>query len=248
MSFFTNLRADRLVTEIRSSNDPASPARQKAIARLKEVGAGAIEPVLGALPEADKSATMGFVEVLSHLVNQKTFPLFVRGLDRGQPAGHLRHLLGAHQQPQLPPSPAARGAGHPGDLQARGAGCDRRAEVALRGARAAHRRLRPGAEREGGAVPHHRRHRRPLLDRGAARPRQRQGPDRARAHHQHARPLQHPGGADRAAGAAQGPQQAHPRGHALGAAAHGRPDRHPAGHRACCATRRSTCSTARSTW
>jgi HEAT repeat protein/tRNA A-37 threonylcarbamoyl transferase component Bud32 len=85
MSFFTNLRADRLVIEIRSANDPASPARQKAIARLKEVGAGAIEPVLGALPEADKAATMGFVEVLSHLVNQKTFPLYVRGLIEGSP-------------------------------------------------------------------------------------------------------------------------------------------------------------------
>ena len=45
MSFFTNLRADRLVTEIRSSTDPASVARQKAIARLKDVGPGAIEPV-----------------------------------------------------------------------------------------------------------------------------------------------------------------------------------------------------------
>src|SRR5581483_11087361 len=33
MSFFTNLRADRLVTEIRSSNNPASPATQKAIAK-----------------------------------------------------------------------------------------------------------------------------------------------------------------------------------------------------------------------
>jgi eukaryotic-like serine/threonine-protein kinase len=85
MSFFTNLRADRLVTEIRSSNDPASPARQKAIARLKDVGPGAIEPVLGALPEADKSATMGFVEVLSHLATQKTFPLYVRGLIEGSP-------------------------------------------------------------------------------------------------------------------------------------------------------------------
>ncbi len=85
MSFFTNLRADRLVTEIRSANDPASPDRQKAIARLKEVGAGAIEPVLGALPEADKSATMGFVEVLSHLVSQKTFPMYVRGLIEGSP-------------------------------------------------------------------------------------------------------------------------------------------------------------------
>ncbi|MBS0579052.1 MAG: HEAT repeat domain-containing protein [Proteobacteria bacterium] len=85
MSFFSNLRADSLVTEIRSANDPASPARQKAIARLKDLGPNAIEPVLGALPEADKSATMGFVEVLSHLVSQKTFPIFVRGLIEGSP-------------------------------------------------------------------------------------------------------------------------------------------------------------------
>ena len=34
MSFFTNLRADRLITEIRSSNDAASPALLKAVARL----------------------------------------------------------------------------------------------------------------------------------------------------------------------------------------------------------------------
>ena len=85
MSFFTNLRAARLVTEIRSSTDPASPARQKAIARLKDVGTGAIEPVLGALPEADKSATLAFVEVLTALVSQKTFPTFVRGLVEGSP-------------------------------------------------------------------------------------------------------------------------------------------------------------------
>jgi serine/threonine-protein kinase len=85
MSFFTNLRADRLVTEIRSASDPASPARQKAIARLKEVGPSAIEPILGALPEADKSATLAFVEVLTALANQKTFPTYVRGLVEGSP-------------------------------------------------------------------------------------------------------------------------------------------------------------------
>jgi eukaryotic-like serine/threonine-protein kinase len=85
MSFFTNLRADRLVTEIRSASDPASPARQKAIARLKDVGPGAIEPILGALPEADKAATLAFVEVLTALVNQKTFPVYVRGLVEGSP-------------------------------------------------------------------------------------------------------------------------------------------------------------------
>jgi HEAT repeat protein/tRNA A-37 threonylcarbamoyl transferase component Bud32 len=83
MSFFTNLRADRLVTEIRSSNDPGSAATQKAVARLKDVGPGAIEAVLAALPDADKGSTMAFVEVLAGLVSQKTFPIFMRGLVEG---------------------------------------------------------------------------------------------------------------------------------------------------------------------
>jgi eukaryotic-like serine/threonine-protein kinase len=85
MSFFTNLRADRLVTEIRSATDPGSPATQKAIARLKEVGPGAIEAILAALPDADKTATVAFVDVLSSLVSQKTLPQFVRGLVEGSP-------------------------------------------------------------------------------------------------------------------------------------------------------------------
>src|SRR5258707_9781473 len=85
MSFFTNLRADRLVTEIRSSNDPTGAATQKAVARLKDVGPGAIEAVLAALPDADKAATMAFVEGLAGLVSQKTFPQFMRGLVEGSP-------------------------------------------------------------------------------------------------------------------------------------------------------------------
>jgi serine/threonine-protein kinase len=85
MSFFTNLRADRLVTEIRAATDPTSPATQKTIAKLKDLGPGAIEPVFAALPEADKNATVAFVEVLTGLVNQKTFPQFVEGLVQGSP-------------------------------------------------------------------------------------------------------------------------------------------------------------------
>ena len=83
MSFFTNLRADRLVTEIRTSTNPASPATVKAIAKLKDLGPTAIECVFAALPECDKNATVAFVEVLTALVNPKTFPLFVRGLVEG---------------------------------------------------------------------------------------------------------------------------------------------------------------------
>jgi eukaryotic-like serine/threonine-protein kinase len=85
MSFFTNLRADRLVTEIRSSASPSAPATQKAVAKLKDLGAGAIEPIFAALPEADKNATVSFVEVLSAVVNQKTFPIFTQGLVEGSP-------------------------------------------------------------------------------------------------------------------------------------------------------------------
>jgi serine/threonine-protein kinase len=85
MRFFSNLRADRLITEIRSSTDPASPATQKAIARLRDVGTPAIAPVFAALPDADKSATLALVDVLAGLVNAKTFPHFVRGLVEGSP-------------------------------------------------------------------------------------------------------------------------------------------------------------------
>ncbi|HYL00309.1 MAG TPA: HEAT repeat domain-containing protein [Steroidobacteraceae bacterium] len=85
MSFFTNLRADRLIHEIRTSSDPASPATQKAVAGLKQVGPGAIESVFAALPEADKAATLSLVDVLAALVSQKTFPQFMQGLIEGSP-------------------------------------------------------------------------------------------------------------------------------------------------------------------
>src|SRR5487761_139309 len=103
MSFFTNLRADRLITEIRSSSDPASPDTQKAIARLKDLGAGAIESVFAALPDADKNATLAFVEVLSGLVSPKSFPLFVRGMVEGSPrvvAGIAWALTTSRSYPQ----------------------------------------------------------------------------------------------------------------------------------------------------
>ena len=85
MSFFTNFRADRVITEIRSSTNPASPATQKAVAKLKGLGPGALEPIFAALPDADKNATVGFVEALSGLVSAKSFPIFVRGLIEGSP-------------------------------------------------------------------------------------------------------------------------------------------------------------------
>ncbi|HVN45955.1 MAG TPA: HEAT repeat domain-containing protein [Steroidobacteraceae bacterium] len=85
MSFFSNLRADRLITEIRSATDPSDPAVQKTVQRLKDIGPAAIEPIFGALPDSDKAATLAFVDVLASLVSQKTFPQFVQGLIQGSP-------------------------------------------------------------------------------------------------------------------------------------------------------------------
>jgi serine/threonine-protein kinase len=85
MSFFTNLRSDRLIAQIKSTTDLMSPETQKAIGKLKDIGSGAIEPVIAALPEADKHATVAFVDVLATLVNAKTFPQYVQAMIQGSP-------------------------------------------------------------------------------------------------------------------------------------------------------------------
>jgi HEAT repeat protein/tRNA A-37 threonylcarbamoyl transferase component Bud32 len=85
MSFFTNLRADRLVSEIRSGTGPNDPAVQKAAAKLKGLGPGVIDAVLAALPEAEKNLTVVLVDVLSAQISAKTFPRFLRGLVEGSP-------------------------------------------------------------------------------------------------------------------------------------------------------------------
>ena len=85
MSLFSNFRADRYITQIKSSNDILGPDTQKAIARLKEVGAGAIEPVLAALPDADKQATVALVDVLATVASIKTFPQLIEAMVQGSP-------------------------------------------------------------------------------------------------------------------------------------------------------------------
>jgi serine/threonine-protein kinase len=85
MNFFTNIRADRFITELKEATDVAAPATQKAIAKLRELGPGAIEPVTAALADADKIATVAYIEVLTGLVNQKTFPKFIDAMVTGSP-------------------------------------------------------------------------------------------------------------------------------------------------------------------
>jgi serine/threonine-protein kinase len=85
MALFSNFRADRLIDQIKSSNDILGTEAQKAVAKLKELGAPAIEAVLAALPDADKHATVALVDVLSALATAKTFPVYVDALVQGSP-------------------------------------------------------------------------------------------------------------------------------------------------------------------
>ena len=95
MGFFSNLRADRIITEVRGTADPASPATRKAISRLRDIGDDAIYPILAALPDASKEATAAFVEALTEILCQKNFPIFVRAMIEGSPrvVAGLKHAM-----------------------------------------------------------------------------------------------------------------------------------------------------------
>jgi eukaryotic-like serine/threonine-protein kinase len=85
MAFLSNFRADRLITQIKSSNDILGADAQKAVARLKDLGAPSITPILASLPDCDKHATVAFVDVLAALATAKTFPTYVDALVQGSP-------------------------------------------------------------------------------------------------------------------------------------------------------------------
>jgi serine/threonine-protein kinase len=85
MSFLSNFRADRLITQIKSSTDILGTESQKSVAKLKELGPSGIEAVLAALPDADKHATVALVDVLAALATAKSFPVYVEALVTGSP-------------------------------------------------------------------------------------------------------------------------------------------------------------------
>ena len=58
MSFFTNLRADRLIAEIKAAD--AGDANREALEKLGKLGGAAIPRVIDALATADKQETAGF--------------------------------------------------------------------------------------------------------------------------------------------------------------------------------------------
>jgi len=83
MSFFADLRAERLIAEIRNIGDPLHPDAQKAFQKLARIGAGAIPKIIEAMAVSDKKETASFVEILSQLADNKTFPIIVQGMVDG---------------------------------------------------------------------------------------------------------------------------------------------------------------------
>jgi serine/threonine-protein kinase len=80
MGIFGGYRADRLIAEVRESGDPGSARAKAALAKLQGLGVNAIKPVVDALATADKAETVAFVEVLTPLIDNKTFPALAEAL------------------------------------------------------------------------------------------------------------------------------------------------------------------------
>jgi eukaryotic-like serine/threonine-protein kinase len=85
MSFFSDLRAERLIAEIRGIGDPLHPEAQKAFQKLAKIGPGAVPKILDALAVSDKKETAAYVDILTQLIDNRTFPVVVQGLVDGNP-------------------------------------------------------------------------------------------------------------------------------------------------------------------
>jgi eukaryotic-like serine/threonine-protein kinase len=85
MSFFSDLRAERLIAEIRGIGDPLHPESQKALQKLAKIGPGAIPKILDALAVADRKETASYIDILTQLIDNRSFPILVQGMADGSP-------------------------------------------------------------------------------------------------------------------------------------------------------------------
>lgn len=80
MKFLSDMKAERLMSQVLELGEVESPAALKALQKLSTLGGSAVAPVLEALAHADKKQTVAYVDVLSQTLTDKTFPLFGEGL------------------------------------------------------------------------------------------------------------------------------------------------------------------------
>jgi serine/threonine-protein kinase len=85
MGIFGGYRADRLIAEVRESGDPTSAKAKAALTRLQGLGQNAVQPIVDALATSDKRETVAFVEALTPLIDNKSFPLLAKALAEENP-------------------------------------------------------------------------------------------------------------------------------------------------------------------
>ena len=103
MSLFSNLRAEKLIADIKAAGDSGEAGTRKALDKLVKLGPTAIPRIIDALANADKQETAGFVSALSAMLDQRTFPTVAEGLKDGNQrtvAAVVWAMSSAHNYPQ----------------------------------------------------------------------------------------------------------------------------------------------------
>ncbi|MES1190850.1 MAG: HEAT repeat domain-containing protein [Steroidobacter sp.] len=80
MKFLDDLKAERLIEEIRAASDVQQPKAQQALAKLAKLGISGIPKILETLPVAGKQETLAYVEILTQNLDQKSFALLEQAL------------------------------------------------------------------------------------------------------------------------------------------------------------------------
>ncbi len=83
MGFLATFRSDQIIGQLIAEQDPASPAAQKLVTKLKSAGSKAVPKIIDALAMSDKTHTMVLVDILGSMVNDKNLPLYKEGLADG---------------------------------------------------------------------------------------------------------------------------------------------------------------------
>ena len=85
MKFLTSLRGERLLADLKSIQDPDSPAFRRVVQKLVALGAEAIPQLVDALAGADRRETLAYVEVLAALADTRQLPRLLAELANPNP-------------------------------------------------------------------------------------------------------------------------------------------------------------------
>lgn len=83
MGFLASFRSDQILAQLIAEQDPASPAAQKLVVKLKAAGNKAVPKIIDALALSDKTHTMVLVDILGAIINDKNLIMYKEGLADG---------------------------------------------------------------------------------------------------------------------------------------------------------------------